>query len=165
MEPEDALECLQESNTVLCSEWEQSTPRPPLVFLATDGNIIWHMRFACYLTKATDIHSECAIFFVCPRQRWFRGRASALRLYVQSLSLLILIFSSLYVQIIAVYFCVEQKIAGKILFSLFWDLYGMLTFSYWIITHITGIHSFPDVIRKLCFISSSHVHNFVTLCI
>jgi len=32
MESEDSLACSQESNTVLCSEWEQSTPRPPLLF-------------------------------------------------------------------------------------------------------------------------------------
>jgi len=31
--------------------------------LATDDNIAWRMRFACCLTKATDTHSECVIFF------------------------------------------------------------------------------------------------------
>jgi hypothetical protein len=28
---------------------------------ATDGNIIWRMRFACCIIKATDTHSECVI--------------------------------------------------------------------------------------------------------
>jgi hypothetical protein len=28
---------------------------------ATDGNIIWHMRIACWITKATDVHSEYVI--------------------------------------------------------------------------------------------------------
>jgi hypothetical protein len=28
---------------------------------ATDDNIIRRMRFACWITKATDTHSECVI--------------------------------------------------------------------------------------------------------
>jgi hypothetical protein len=28
---------------------------------ATDDNIIWRMRFACWITKATDTHSEYVI--------------------------------------------------------------------------------------------------------
>ena len=27
---------------------------------ATDDSVIWRMRFACWITKATDIHSEYA---------------------------------------------------------------------------------------------------------
>jgi hypothetical protein len=32
----------------------------------TDGNIMWRMRIACWITKATDTHSEyviCIVFF------------------------------------------------------------------------------------------------------
>ena len=36
------------------------------------------MRFACWLNKATDTHSEYAIFIAFQRQQW-------LRLYVHSL--------------------------------------------------------------------------------
>ena len=36
---------------------------------ATDYNIIWRMRFACWITKATDTHSEYAIFITFPRQQ------------------------------------------------------------------------------------------------
>jgi hypothetical protein len=45
---------------------------------ATDGNIIRRMRFACWITKATDTHSEYVIFIAFPRQEWLRERASML---------------------------------------------------------------------------------------
>jgi hypothetical protein len=35
---------------------------------ATDGNIIRRMRFACWITKATDTHSEYGIYIVSPRE-------------------------------------------------------------------------------------------------
>jgi hypothetical protein len=31
---------------------------------ATDDNIIWRMRIACCVTKATDTHSECVILLL-----------------------------------------------------------------------------------------------------
>jgi hypothetical protein len=37
------------------------------------------MRFACWITKATDTHSEYVIFIACPQQQWLRERASVLR--------------------------------------------------------------------------------------
>jgi hypothetical protein len=46
---------------------------------ATDGNIIRRMRFACWITKATDTHSECVILIAFPRQQWLRERVSVLR--------------------------------------------------------------------------------------
>ena len=45
------------------------------------------MRFACWVTKVTDTHSQHAIFIALPRQQWFRER-STLPLYVNCLSLL-----------------------------------------------------------------------------
>jgi hypothetical protein len=45
---------------------------------ATDDNIIRRMRFACWITKATDTHSEYVIVNSFPRQ-WLRERASMLR--------------------------------------------------------------------------------------
>jgi len=36
---------------------------------------IWRMRFVCWINKATDTHSEYAIFLVFPRQQWLRERA------------------------------------------------------------------------------------------
>ena len=46
---------------------------------ATDDNIIRRMRFACWITKATDTHSEYVILIAFPRQQWLRERASVLR--------------------------------------------------------------------------------------
>jgi hypothetical protein len=46
---------------------------------ATDENIIRRMRFACWINKATDTHSECVILVAFPRQQWLRERVSMLR--------------------------------------------------------------------------------------
>jgi hypothetical protein len=43
---------------------------------ATDDSIIGRMRFAFWLTKAKDIHSEYVILFAFPLQQWLRERAS-----------------------------------------------------------------------------------------
>jgi hypothetical protein len=45
---------------------------------ATDENIIRRMRFACWVTKATDTCSWNVIT-AFPRQQWLRERASLLR--------------------------------------------------------------------------------------
>jgi hypothetical protein len=46
---------------------------------ATDSNIRRSMRLACWITEATDMHPEYAIFIASPRQQWLRERASMLR--------------------------------------------------------------------------------------
>jgi hypothetical protein len=43
---------------------------------ATDDNIIRRMRFACWITKATDTHSEYVILIAFPPQQWLHERAS-----------------------------------------------------------------------------------------
>jgi hypothetical protein len=48
---------------------------------ATDDNIIWHMRFASWITKASDRHPEYVVFISFPRQQWLRRRAPMLRLW------------------------------------------------------------------------------------
>jgi hypothetical protein len=45
----------------------------------TDGNIIRRMRFACWMTKATNTYSEYVILIAFPRQEWLRERSSMLR--------------------------------------------------------------------------------------
>ena len=45
----------------------------------TIGNIIRRMRFACWITTATDTHSQRVIVIAFPRQEWLRERASDLR--------------------------------------------------------------------------------------
>ena len=42
----------------------------------TDDNTIECLRFACWITKATDTHSEYVIFICSPRQHWLRERTS-----------------------------------------------------------------------------------------
>ena len=37
------------------------------------------MHFACWITKATDTHSEYVILIAIPWKRWFRERALLLR--------------------------------------------------------------------------------------
>jgi hypothetical protein len=45
----------------------------------TADNIIWRMRFACWITKAADTHSEYVMLTAFPRQQYLRERASMLR--------------------------------------------------------------------------------------
>jgi hypothetical protein len=45
---------------------------------ATDYNIIWRRCFACWITKATNNHSEYVIFIAFVRQKWLRHRASVI---------------------------------------------------------------------------------------
>ena len=46
---------------------------------ATDRNILRSMRSACWITNATDTHSECVTLIASPRQQWLQKRASILR--------------------------------------------------------------------------------------
>ena len=46
---------------------------------ATDGNIVQRMRFACWIPKPTETHSEYVILIVFPRQQRLRERTSMLR--------------------------------------------------------------------------------------
>jgi hypothetical protein len=46
---------------------------------ATDDNIIRRMRIACWISNATDTHSEYVILIAFPRQQWLRERSSMLR--------------------------------------------------------------------------------------
>jgi hypothetical protein len=55
---------------------------------ATDDRIMWRMRIACWITKATDARSEYIILIALPRQHWLRERALILRSYVHCLSYL-----------------------------------------------------------------------------
>ena len=52
----------------------------------TDVNIMRCMRFACWIIKATNTHSEYLILTAFLRQQWLCERSSILRLYVYFLS-------------------------------------------------------------------------------
>ena len=43
---------------------------------STDDNTIRRMRIACWITKATDTHSEYVILIAFQRQQWWRERTS-----------------------------------------------------------------------------------------
>ena len=40
---------------------------------------IWRIRIACWITNATDTHSEYVTLIALPLQQWLCGRASVLR--------------------------------------------------------------------------------------
>jgi len=42
----------------------------------TDDNTIQRMRFACWITKVADTHSEYVTLNALPRQQWLRERVS-----------------------------------------------------------------------------------------
>ena len=42
-------------------------------------SIIWSMRIACWIPKATNTHSKCAIFIPFLLQQWFHARVPILR--------------------------------------------------------------------------------------
>jgi hypothetical protein len=44
---------------------------------AMDDNIIWHMHFTCWITKAAGTHSEYVIVVGFPQQQWLYESASA----------------------------------------------------------------------------------------
>ena len=45
---------------------------------ATDDNVIEHMHIACWMTNATDTHSEYVILIAFPWQHWLHERISML---------------------------------------------------------------------------------------
>ena len=49
---------------------------------------IWRMRIACWISKATDTHSEYVILIAFPRLQWLHERAWMSCLYLQCLSCL-----------------------------------------------------------------------------
>jgi hypothetical protein len=51
----------------------------------TDDNILRRIRFACWITKATDTHSECLIRITFPLLQWLRERASLFYTYIACL--------------------------------------------------------------------------------
>jgi hypothetical protein len=52
---------------------------------ARDDNIIWRKRFACWITKATDTHSEYVTLIDFLRQKWLSECTSMLRLCIYCL--------------------------------------------------------------------------------
>jgi hypothetical protein len=60
---------------------------------ATEENVIWLMRFACWIIKATNTHSEYVILIDFPLKQWFLGSASVFDIHTLPV-LLISVFVS-----------------------------------------------------------------------
>jgi hypothetical protein len=75
------IPCSRKSDRVWDNMKKYDGPRQAL-----DNDIIRHMRFAYWINKATNTHSEFVILFVFPLEKWCRERAWMLRLYVYWLS-------------------------------------------------------------------------------
>ena len=58
---------------------------------ATYDNIIWHMHFACWITKATDAHSEYVILFAFLQQQMLHRCATFY--IICTLSVLLVLYS------------------------------------------------------------------------
>ena len=57
---------------------------------ARDDSIIRRMRFACWITKATDTPSEYVILFAFPFQQWLRERTLILSYTYSTMPVLLL---------------------------------------------------------------------------
>jgi hypothetical protein len=86
---------------------------------ATDDSIVRRMRFACWITKATDTHSEFAILIAFPRQQWLRERASLLLLHAYCLCCFPYTVTS---------FCCRHKCSVFSEFPVIWIFYWLISF-------------------------------------
>jgi len=58
---------------------------------------IWRMRIACWMTKASNTHSECVILIAVLPHQWLHERASMLR-YTHIACLVYIIFFELLIK-------------------------------------------------------------------
>ena len=68
---------------------------------AADYNILRRKSFACWMTKATNTHSECFTLTAFPRQQWLQESASMIPFYVHDLYLKLCKMGSTYVKSLA----------------------------------------------------------------
>ena len=66
--------------------WWDNVQKYCTVAQATDNDIIWRMRLACWIIKTTNKHTEYVTLTAFPREKWLRGGASLLRLNACCLS-------------------------------------------------------------------------------
>ena len=70
-----------------CALWDNVETRGT-ARKATDDIVIWRMRFACWINKATGTHTTYVTMTAFPRQQQIGEHASVLHLYVHCLSCL-----------------------------------------------------------------------------
>jgi len=80
----------KENRTVYGKMWENNVePDKPQI-------TIWRMRFACWITKVTNTHTEYVIIFAYPLQQWLQERAVLLRYtHIACLVFIIIHFKSI----------------------------------------------------------------------
>jgi len=93
------------------------------------------LRFAFWITKATD--TEYAVLIASPRQRWFRKRATVLRLHVYFLSCNMPLGRWECLDPVILYFITSRRYPVL----LFWQEWSFCV-SYWHPIHITKLSSF-----------------------
>ena len=103
---------------------------------ATDNNMIWRMRLACWIPKATNTHSEYIILIVFPQQQWLHERASMLPCY--TLPVLLLVRRRVYYTVGAVFL---NKSTSLLAFK--WSVWGPQIISYSIHTSFAKVTAFP----------------------
>lgn len=103
----------------------------------TDANIVWHMLFACWISKAIGAHSECVLLVGFPRQQFF-GQRTSMYTFIRTL---------LIQQVIDIRTCWCCPIRFLVLF---------ITSSSFIICPV----SFIVAIISTCLHSYSYMHSF-----
>ena len=63
-----------ESDRLQMTIWRLRFPEP-----GRSQMTVWRLRFPCWVTKATDTHSEYVVRIASPQQQWLRERTSVLR--------------------------------------------------------------------------------------
>ena len=74
--------CVQEHSLDNLAIYEKMWKKKNTVEPRKPQIIIWRVRFARWIPKATNTHSEYVILIAFQRQQWLRERASVLHLYL-----------------------------------------------------------------------------------
>ena len=133
---------------------------------ATDNNIIWRTRFACWITKATNTHSEYVTLITFPRQIWLHESASRLRLYVRCLSCIVRYYTCTYVIFTIYYSSCYQSVPQNI------HVWGTYVRTYvrmhmrsgrtYIYTYIyTHIHTYIHIYIYIHAFIHTYIHTYV----
>jgi hypothetical protein len=71
--------CRENQNSFYRAVWGNAEKNHGRARQASDDNLTQRMRFAFWINRATNIHSEYVILIARPRQKWLGERASVLR--------------------------------------------------------------------------------------
>jgi hypothetical protein len=93
---------------------------------------IWRMCIACWVTKATDTHSEYVIFIAFPWQQWLHEHASMLCLCIHCLSCvyLVLVTASLRNVMIFIILYFKSQMIDKVQIIISYWVFASLVLKY-----------------------------------